>query len=134
MKTPRRLILGLAAVVMLAAPKLALSFEDPPSLVGHWTWTWKDGKGETHRHVLEIEGTGAKMTAQERADDKPAIKVESLKQEGKTLSFAVNRDGTYAEYKGTVASTDTINGLVTVVQGGASSEYGWTATRKPKGK
>jgi hypothetical protein len=134
MKTPHRRILGLAAVAMLAAPTLTLPAEDPPSLVGTWTWTWKDGKGETHRHVLELEGTGAKMTGRERADDKPAVKVEALKQEGKTLSFAVNRDGRYAEYKGTVASTDTINGLVTVMQDGASSEYGWTATRKPAGK
>jgi outer membrane lipopolysaccharide assembly protein LptE/RlpB len=134
MSLQRRTLLGLAAGAILSAPTFTFSSEDPPSLAGTWTWTWKDAKGDTHRHVLELEGTGAKMTGKERADDKPAVKVESLKQEGKTISFAVNRDGLYAEYKGTVASTDVINGLVTVMQGGATNEYGWTATRKPTAK
>jgi len=119
---------------MLSSPRLALSAEDPPNLVGTWTWSWKDAAGETHSHVLELEGTGAKLTGTEKVDDKPSIKVDSLKQEGKSISFAVNREGRYAEYKGKLEATDTINGLVTVMQGGATNEYGWTATRKPKAK
>ena len=134
MRIPRRLILGLAAGAMLSAPTLLHAAEDAPSLAGTWTWSWKDAQGQTHRHVLELEGTGAQMSGKERADDKPAIKVEALKQEGKTISFAVNRDGHYAEYKGKVTATDTISGKVTVMQGGATSEYGWTAERKPAAK
>ena len=134
MRIPRRRFLSLAAGAVLAAPAVAHSSEDPPALAGTWTWSWKDANGETHRHTLELEGTGPKLTGKERADDKPAVKVEALKQEGKTIGFAVNRDGHYAEYKGTVDSADTINGRVTVMQGGATSEYGWTATRKPTAK
>ena len=134
MRFARRKLLGLAAGVVFSSSTLAHAFEEPPKIAGTWIWSWKDAKEETHRHSLELEGTGSKLMGRERADDLDPVKVEALKQEGKTLSFAVNRDGRYSEYKGILDSADTINGRVTVMQGGATSEYGWTATRKPLAK
>ena len=47
----------------------------------------------------------------------------------------MTRKGRHAEYKGIVASADTINGVVTTVpEGGQPSEFGWTATREAGGK
>jgi len=127
-----RLALGLALGALIAAPTLAA--ENPPKLAGTWTWKWKDAEGEMHRHVLEVEGDGAKLTARERFDDEKAIKVDDLKLEGKTISFAVTRNGRYAVYKGKVASADTIDGEVTVTDAGQANEFGWTAKREERAK
>lgn len=131
----RRFALGVMLGVMISAPSLAPAApEDPPKLSGTWTWKWKDAQGETHRHVLEVEGVGDKLAARERFDDNAAIKVDDLKLDGKTISFVVNRDKRRSRYKGTVASADTINGMVSVVVDGQESEFGWTATREAGGK
>jgi len=126
---PCVLILALAILPPAPAPAHFLA-DDAPKLAGTWKWSWKDAAGETHRHVLEIEGVGDKLTGRERFDDKAAIKVDDLKLVGKKISFSVTRDNRRAEYEGTVDSTDLITGNVTVVQGGQSSEFGWSASRE----
>ena len=128
----RRLVFRLAGVALLAGP--AALADDPPKLAGTWTWKWKDAQGETHRHVLEVEGPADKLVGRERFDDEAAIKVDDLKLAGKKITFAVTRKGRRAEYTGTVASADTINGMVTTVIDGQSSEFGWTASRAAGGK
>jgi hypothetical protein len=125
-----RLALGLAIGALLAAPVLASPAQDPPRLAGSWAWKWKDAQGETHRHVLELEGEGAKLAGRERFDDAPAVKVDNLKVDGKTIQFSVSRGERMSLYKGTVASAGIINGLVTVTEKGQANEFGWTATRE----
>ncbi len=115
-------------------PGQAPAADDPPKVAGTWTWKWKDAQGETHRHVLELEGAGAKLVGRERFDDEAAIKVDELKLDGKKITFSVIRKGRRAEYKGTVAAADTINGDVTVTMDGQASEFGWTATREAGAK
>lgn len=126
--------LTLALAGWLAAP--AVAADDPaPKLAGTWTWKWKDAAGETHKHTLELEGANDKLTGRESFDDKPAVKVENLKLDGKTLSFTSTHDKRTSEYKGTIEKDDTINGTVSVSIDGQESEYGWTATREAgKGK
>ena len=55
---------------------------EPPKLAGTWTWTWKDRIGETHRHILEVEGVGTKLAARELFDDQPAVAVSNLTLDG----------------------------------------------------
>ncbi len=131
----RRLALGIALGALLAGPAPTPAADDPPKVAGSWSWKWKDAQGETHRHVLEVEGAGDKITARERFDDEAAVKVDDFKLDGKKISFAVTRKGRHADYKGTVDSADTINGVVVVVlEGGQPSEFGWTANREAGGK
>lgn len=135
MTHPRRVALGLALAALfapfaLASPPTTPAEDSPPDLAGTWTWKWKDANGETHKHTLELEGSGANMVGRERFDDTPAVKVENLKLDGKTLSFAATHDKRRSTYKGEVRSKDTIVGTVTVAIEGQASEYGWTATRE----
>lgn len=132
--------LGLALSVLVIASltsscSVARADDEPPKLAGTWTWKWKDSNGETHRHTLEVEGEGAKMVARERYDDKAAIKVEKIKIDGKKVTISIDRKDRHSVYVGTIASTDTINGTVTVsTEGSPNSEFGWTATREAGGK
>ena len=105
-----------------------------PKLAGTWTWEWKDAEEKTHKHVLEVEGVGAKIAARERFDDLAAIKVTELKLDGKALSFTVQRGDRRSEYKGTVADADTINGTVTVSVNNQPNQFGWTAKRERPAK
>ena len=129
------LALGAWLVLPFCLDCRASAADDPPKLAGTWSWKWKDGQGETHRHTLEVEGEGAKMVAREKYDDEPSIKVDKIKVDGKKVSITVERKDRRSVYVGTVASDDTINGLVTVtVEGSPDSEFGWTATREAGGK
>lgn len=126
----------LAPLFLLLAAGLAPAFAADPKpaaspLAGTWTWKWQDEKGDTHRHVLEVEGAGSKVAAREEFDDMPAVKVEDLKLEGKSVRFTVRRGERRTEYKGKLEGDDTINGKVTVLVDGQNNEFGWTATRKP---
>lgn len=135
MSKHRRFAILIAVGIFLTIPSLAWSDDDKsPDLTGTWTWTWKDGEDVTHQHVLELEGNGDTFQGKERFDVEPAVKVEALKQEGKSISFAVDRDGRYAEYEGKLTSANLIDGLVTVTQNGVSKEYDWTASRKKEKK
>lgn len=109
--------------------------EKVPKLAGNWTWTWKDAAGETHRHVLEVEGLGTKIAARERFDDHPAVRVADLKLVGKKVRFSVVRDSRKAEYDGVVADDlSAINGTVTVTKDGQADEFPWKATPEAKAK
>lgn len=127
------LILGLAWSVALGIglglAALARA-DDVPSLVGTWTWSWKDANGDTHKHVLEVEGKGAQLSARERFDQGASVKVNDLKAAGKQVSFSVLRGDRRASYSGMITDRDTINGKVTITaEGGQPTEYGWTAKR-----
>ncbi|WP_406694633.1 hypothetical protein V5E97_26585 [Singulisphaera sp. Ch08] len=109
--------------------------EDVPKLAGNWTWTWKDTAGETHRHVLEIEGLGTKIAARERFDDLPAVRVTDLKLVGKKVRFSVVRDSRKAEYSGVVADDlRAINGTVTITTDEQSIEFPWKAIPESSAK
>ncbi|MHC5538616.1 hypothetical protein ACYOEI_10370 [Singulisphaera rosea] len=125
-------VLTLAAGLSIGLPKAGAA--DIPKLAGSWTWTWKDRNGEEHRHVLEVEGMGTKLAARERFDDEKAVKVEGLKLEGKSLRFAVVRDGKRADYSGVVADSSTINGTVLVTLDGQATEHVWKAKLEPEAK
>src|SRR5262245_25136465 len=123
---------GLMSGVVLILVGLAEAPDDAPNLAGTWTWKWKDAQGETHRHVLEIEGKGAKLAARERFDDEKPVKINDLKVVDKKVSFSVLRGDRRAFYSGTIDDADTINGKVSVSeQGGQSMDFGWTDVRKP---
>lgn len=108
---------------------------DVPKLAGNWTWTWKDAAGDTHRHILEVEGLGEKLAARERFDDEPAVKVAELSLDGRKVKFSVVRDKRRAEYSGVVADDDkTINGTVNVTVDGQTNEFVWKATHEPAPK
>ncbi len=128
MPSNRRTFLAAASAILIG-PALAGAADEPPKLAGTWTWKWKDAQGETHRHILEVEGAGTKMTATERYDDQKGIKADDLRLDGKTITFSVKRDGKLSAYKGTVASAETINGHVTVTMDGMETEFGWTASK-----
>lgn len=114
--------LGLAALVRA---------DDAPSLVGTWSWSWKDANGDMHKHVLEVEGQGAQLSARERFDTGSPVKINDLKRAGKQVSFSVLRGDRRASYSGTITDQDTINGKVTITaEGGQPTEYGWTAKRQ----
>ncbi|WZO96998.1 hypothetical protein EP7_004010 [Isosphaeraceae bacterium EP7] len=123
-------LIGLGLAVGLMSPSESLAADDPPKFVGTWTWKWKDGEGETHRHVLEVEGEPSKLAARERFDDSQPVKAESLKVDGKKVTFIVVRGERRAEYSGKFDGPDTINGKVTVQVNGQPEEFGWTATRE----
>ncbi|HEV3166154.1 MAG TPA: hypothetical protein VGZ22_19170 [Isosphaeraceae bacterium] len=128
----RRKALGLLAGVPLLAVARA---DDKVNLVGTWTWSWKDSQGDTHRHVLEVEAAGAGLSARERFDDEKPVKINDLKLSGRKVNFSVLRGKRRAAYQGTLASADTINGIITVTDEGAEdSEFGWTAKREPAKK
>lgn len=104
----------------------------PPDLAGTWTWSWKDAQGVTHRHVLEVESAGGKLTAQERRDDLEPVKVADLKRTGDRITFSVLRGETRAAYDGKLSDPNTINGDVMVTPANNQVEkFGWTAQRKP---
>ncbi|WP_435010555.1 hypothetical protein P12x_001828 [Tundrisphaera lichenicola] len=130
MSNRRWLAAFLAVGFVFAIPTRAISDDSPSDLTGTWTWSWKDADDVTHRHLLELEGKGDSFKGKERFDDEAAVKVDALKQEGKTISFAVDRDGRHAEYKGKLTSSDLIDGVVTVTENGMSKEYDWTASRQ----
>ena len=123
------------SLVAAVAPAASLArADDAPKLAGTWKWEWKDAEEKTHKHVLEVEGAGAKLAARERFDDMPAIKVTDLKLDGKAISFTVQRGYGRSEYKGTVADADTINGTVTVSVNNQPNQFGWTAAREKPSK
>lgn len=124
------LCFGIALLVFSGSPYAALATE--PDIAGTWTWKWKDAQNETHRHVLEVKGQGATLSARERFDDQEAVKVTDLKIKGKKVTFTVLRGNRRSAYSGELASEKTINGDVTVtVEGEPANEYGWTASREP---
>jgi hypothetical protein len=108
--------------------------DDVPSLVGTWTWSWKDPQGETHRHVLEVEAAGEKLAARERFDDLPPARVEKLTLDNKKVRFSVVRGEHRADYSGTLDGSDIINGTVIVTDAGQSHEFVWKAEKKPSPK
>jgi len=103
-------------------------------LAGTWTWSWKDAAGETHRHVLEVEGVDTKLAARERRDELPPVRVNDLKLVEKRVRFSVVRGQNRADYVGVWADPSTINGTVTVTTDGQSQEHVWKATRRPAPK
>ena len=117
--------LALAATALGAAPR-----DEEAGLVGTWSWTWKDAAGTTHKHVLEVEGSGDKLSARERFDDLEPVKVTDLKLADKKVTFSVNRAKRPASYSGTLKSKDLIEGLVNVTTDGQASEFGWEAKRQ----
>ncbi len=131
--SPRLVLAAIAFAALSALPPAAIA-EGPSDLVGTWTWSWKDGEGKTHKHILDLEAAGGKLTGRERFDDQESIKVDDLKLEGKDLSFVTTRDGRRAQYKGKTVGTDTINGVVNVVTNGQANEFQWTAERAVKPK
>jgi hypothetical protein len=137
---PFPLSLRLTAAVVLLCGGLVLPWPyaraaDVPKLAGNWTWTWNDASGNTHRHILEVEGLQTKLAARERFDDMAAVKVEDLALDGRKIRFSVVRDKRRAAYSGVVADDDkTINGTVNVTVDGESNEFGWKATREPAPK
>jgi hypothetical protein len=111
--------------------KTAGAADEPPKLAGTWTWSWKDPAGETHRHLLEVEGLGTKLAARERFDELEPVAVRDLRLDGKSIHFTVVRGDRRADYDGIVAKADTINGLVKITTKGETVEYPWTSTLKP---
>ena len=123
--------------VLLTLAGLAISFqlatsapaEEPEDLAGTWTWTWKDGESKVHKHVLDVEATGGKLSARERFDDEESIKVDDLKLKDDSVTFSVKRGTRSSTYKGKMVGKKTINGLVNVVLDGQPNEFQWTAER-----
>lgn len=133
--TPRFPRLALVLVSMVAVSNALLaqttkSKSEVPKLAGTWTWTWKDREGTTHRHVMEVEGTGTKVAARETFDDQEQVRVSDLKLDGNSVRFTVVRDGRKADYSGKVADADHINGTVTTKTGDDSNEFPWKAERR----
>jgi hypothetical protein len=121
--------LMLAVLTLLIGPALAASADEPKSVAGTWTWTWKDGEGKTHKHVLDLEAAGGKLTGRERFDDLDSVKVDDLKLRDGELTFVVTRGPRRSEYTGKLVGTKVINGQVNVAIQGQSTEYQWTAER-----
>ena len=119
---------GLAILTTFAAARAA-SADDPSALVGTWAWTWKDAEGVTHKHKLEVEGTGDKVAASETFDDEAPVKVTDLKLADKKVSFSVLRGKRLARYSGTLKEDDLLDGIVLVSIEGQETEYGWEARR-----
>ncbi len=120
------------ALGLLVATSLNVHAETPetPKLAGTWTWTWKDRLGETHRHVLEVEGIGNKLAARELFDDQTPVRVANLTLDGNSVRFTVVREARKADYSGKVADPDHINGTVTITSDGQAEEFVWKAERK----
>jgi hypothetical protein len=129
--TALRRILVFSAASLLATPIVSPSrAAEPNDLSGTWVWSWKDAAGATHRHVLEVEGTGADLAARERFDDQEPVKATELKRDGKQVRLVVVRGDRRSEYSGVLADATTINGTVTVKQGEQTNDYPWKATRR----
>jgi hypothetical protein len=111
--------------------KTADAADELPKVAGNWTWSWKDPSGVTHRHLLEVEGLGARIAARERFDDLEPVKVLDIRLSGKTIHFTVARGDYRSDYDGVVADPDTINGTVKITTKGETVEYPWSSTRKP---
>jgi hypothetical protein len=126
----RRIFVANAAALVLAclAARAAVA-EGPEALVGSWVWTWKDGEGATHKHVLDVEAAGGKLSARERFDEKGPMKVDDLKLDGDQVVFSVKRPDRMAEYKGKLLGGKTINGIVNVAVNGQAQEFQWTAEK-----
>ena len=121
------------AWVFIAVSAAALGWaprDGDAGLIGTWSWTWKDAAGATHKHVLEVEGSGDKLSARERFDDLEPVKVTDLKLVNKKVTFSVTRAKRQATYSGTLKSNDLIDGLVNVTTDGQASEFGWEAKRQ----
>lgn len=103
--------------------------DKPASLVGTWRWSWKDADGVTHKHALEVEGTGDKLAAREVYDDQEPIKVTDLKRNGKKVTFSVLRGKRQSNYTGELKADDRIEGTVNVTVEGQNSEFGWESKR-----
>ena len=130
--TRRRSLLLVAFALTLARPWASTpvgAAEEVPGLAGAWTWSWKDTAGQTHRHLLEVEGLGAKVAARERFDDLEPAPVQNLQVAGKNIRFTIVRGNRSAEYRGILADRDSINGTVLVTFSGETSEDPWEATR-----
>ena len=123
---------GMAPAAVVASILLISSSaraEDAEALVGSWSWSYKDGQGVTHKHVLEVEGTGEKVAARERMDEEEAIKVTDLKVKDKAVTFTVVRGKRRAAYNGKLKGGDKLEGQVTVTTEGQGQEYGWEAKK-----
>ena len=123
MKTPMTIALFLA---FLSAPLLA---EETAELKGTWMWTWKDSEMKMHKHVLDIDEAGGKLTARERFDGEDSVPVDDLMRKGDEVSFVVTRGERRAEYKGKVIDGKSINGTVIVTIKAQPNSYQWTAER-----
>jgi hypothetical protein len=126
-------LLAAAAVVFAANSRQSAQAQSPtvPGLAGAWTWTWKDHNGQTHRHVLQVEGLDTKLAARETFDDEPPVRAETLKFKDKTLRFTVTRGPRRAEYTGKLSDPDHLNGTVVVTTGeGQATEHVWKAERR----
>lgn len=121
------LLLGLAAFL---PPTTAGAPPAAPELEGSWTWTWKDRQGNTHKHVLEVEGKGKTLAAREVFDDQEPVRVNPLTVDGNSVRFTVVRGERKAEYRGKVADADHVNGTVLVTVDGQTNEFEWKAERK----
>lgn len=120
----------LAASSLTAAGRSTAETTEPTKLAGTWVWTWKDRIGETHKHILEVEGVGTELAARELFDDQPSVKVGNLTYDGASVRFTVVRDKRTAQYIGKVVDSDHIDGRVTVTSDGQSEEFGWKAERR----
>lgn len=128
-----RFVLGLLLAATIPTPgRLTAEPQkaDVPKLAGTWTWTWKDRVGNTHKHVMEVEGTGAKLAAREIFDEQLPVRVSNLTLTGKAIQFNVVRGENKAEYKGKVSDKDHIQGKVVVTTGGEATEFVWKAERR----
>jgi len=121
---------GIAALLLAFSGFGVALGADVDALVGSWTWSWKDGQGVTHNHVLEVEGAGEKVAAQETFDEEKPVKVTDLKVSGQKVSFSVLRDKRQATYTGTLKGKDLIDGMVTVSNEGQPNEFGWQAKKQ----
>jgi hypothetical protein len=122
-----------ALLLAVATASLPASSDDKAdAVVGTWTWSWKDAEGVTHKHTLEVEGTGDKLAARETYDELEPIKVTDLKRTGKTVTFSVLRGKRQSSYSGELKESDRIEGKVNVTIEGQTSEYGWEAKREAK--
>jgi hypothetical protein len=119
----------LFVLTLLIGPGWATPADDPKAVAGTWTWTWKDGEGKTHKHVLDLEAAGGKLTGRERFDDLESVKVDDLNLRDGELSFVVTRGPRRSEYKGKMVGNKVINGQVNVAVQGQSTEHQWTAER-----
>lgn len=125
------LIVSLCASI--AAGFATVSQEAPRTasdLTGSWTWSWKDADGNTHRHLLVIEGEPGNQVGREKLDELEPTEVQELGLKNDVVSFAVVRGETRAEYTGKFADGDTINGEVRILRPSNRVDvFGWTAQR-----
>lgn len=130
-------ILSLTAFILIPAPA---PVDEPkvgvaPDLTGSWTWTWKDAQGQTHKHVMNVEGEGAKSAAREVFDDQEPVKVGAFAFEDNLIKFRITRGKRQADYRGKLKDHDHLNGTVLITSEGQTEEFPWSAVRgkKPAG-